>query len=232
MLDPVKEKQTITVSGTAVVDEKATADDKDGKTQYMVEGGAIASDKKYVFIQSPVYKAIANADADNSVYQVPAGQEAYIQMSDTKITFMVAAGDSVDVKVICSKNSCKTLNAANDESVTSDRRCAVYVNGTVYYSGDGTEAGSDITAEGGNIITFRLKAEGADKVFTFSKWNNTGAIFVSSIEIAPVAAEGTGIKSIESVAQQSNAIFNLAGQKVAAGFKGLVIKNGKKMIQK
>lgn len=232
VLDPVKEKQTITVSGTAVVDTEATANDKDGKTQYMVDGGTIAFDKKYVFIQSPVYKAIATADTDNSIYQVPAGQEAYIQMSDTKISFKVAAGDSVDVKVVCAKNSCKTLNAANDAGVTTDRRCAVNVNGTVYYSGDGTEAGSDITAEGGNIITFRLKAEGADKVFTFSKWNNTGAIYVSSIEITPVVDEGTGIKSIESVAQQSNAMFNLAGQKVAAGFKGLVIKNGKKMIQK
>ena len=43
----------------------------------------------------------------------------------------------------------------------------------------------------------------------------------------------TGINSSKAVAQQNNAVrFNLAGQKVGAGFKGLVIMNGKKMMVK
>ena len=43
--------------------------------------------------------------------------------------------------------------------------------------------------------------------------------------------EATGINTVK-VAAENNAIYNLAGQKVGADFKGLVIKNGVKMIQK
>ena len=35
-----------------------------------------------------------------------------------------------------------------------------------------------------------------------------------------------------SIRHQTSSIFNLAGQRVGADYKGLVIKNGKKMIQK
>jgi hypothetical protein len=36
----------------------------------------------------------------------------------------------------------------------------------------------------------------------------------------------------KSVRKSDDAIYNLAGQKVSASYKGLVIKNGKKMIKK
>ena len=42
---------------------------------------------------------------------------------------------------------------------------------------------------------------------------------------------GTGINSVKSVVTDS-AIYNLAGQKVNASYKGVVIKNGKKFLQK
>ena len=41
----------------------------------------------------------------------------------------------------------------------------------------------------------------------------------------------TGIQAIKNVKSESNVIYNLAGQKVDAAFKGIVIKNGRKMIQ-
>lgn len=41
----------------------------------------------------------------------------------------------------------------------------------------------------------------------------------------------TAIKSLKAVKGKNNAMYNLAGQKVAAGFKGLVIKEGKKVIK-
>lgn len=43
---------------------------------------------------------------------------------------------------------------------------------------------------------------------------------------------GTGINSIHFNNVQNGAIYNLNGQKVAEDYKGVVIKNGKKMIQK
>ena len=44
--------------------------------------------------------------------------------------------------------------------------------------------------------------------------------------------ETTAIQGIEKNAVEADVIFNLAGQKVDANYKGIVIKNGKKMIQK
>ena len=43
----------------------------------------------------------------------------------------------------------------------------------------------------------------------------------------------TGVKAVTTVADNSNAVmYNLAGQKVSNSFKGIVVKNGRKMIQK
>mgnify|MGYP004633355197 FL=1 len=42
----------------------------------------------------------------------------------------------------------------------------------------------------------------------------------------------TGISNIENVKLQDGKCFNLAGQQVAKGYKGIVIKNGKKMVIK
>lgn len=45
-------------------------------------------------------------------------------------------------------------------------------------------------------------------------------------------ADETAINAVKAAAQDSDAIYNIAGQKVSASYKGLVIKNGKKYIQK
>lgn len=42
----------------------------------------------------------------------------------------------------------------------------------------------------------------------------------------------TGISNIENVKLQDGKAFNLVGQQVAKGYKGIVIKNGKKMVIK
>ena len=44
--------------------------------------------------------------------------------------------------------------------------------------------------------------------------------------------EATAIKAVKSANAENGAIFNLAGQKVNASYKGVVIKDGKKYIQK
>ena len=42
----------------------------------------------------------------------------------------------------------------------------------------------------------------------------------------------TGIQTVKVAHQNANAIYNLAGQQVNEGFKGLVIMNGKKIMKK
>ena len=250
VLNPIKEKKTIAITKADVVlDEEATATSTTGEI-YKVENGEISADKMDFFVKDLTFSVVKNAD-----YQID-GKEAYIQMSNTNITFLVAAGDEVNVKVICSKNACKNIDAddaAEDKQVdgcTPDRSCYVNVSGTNYCAKDAEgkavcdqklypgianvieftlKGGKDVTSqddEGNSTTTFDAK----DTYYTFQKYSGTGNILISSIEFTPVDA--SGISTINAVDKASNgAIYNLAGQKVANDYKGLVIKNGKKMIQ-
>ena len=214
VLSPIKEKKTIVVTtGTAVIDEEATATSTTGPV-YKVEGGAINADKKDFFVKNLTFSVLKDEKAQ---YQVPEGQEIYIQMSNTNITFQVAEGDSVDVKVVCSLNSCKTLESEDESKI--DRKCYVNVNGTTY-------GHDDVTAENGNIIEFGLTAG----THTFQKYSGTGNILISSIEITPAEVDKTGISTVKNEVAKS-AIFNLAGQKVNGNFKGIIVKNGKKILK-
>ena len=171
VLNPIKEKKLIAVTaGDVVLDEEATAASTTGEV-YKVEGGAISADKADFFVKNLTFAIVGDPQ-----YQID-GKQVYIQMSNTNITFEVAEGDSVNVKVITAKNSCKTLNPDNDESVTTDRKNYVNVDGTTY-------GHDDVTEEGGNIIEFGLGAG----IHTFLKYSGTGNILISSIEITPVAA--------------------------------------------
>jgi len=213
VLNPIKEQKLITVTGgDVVVDEEATATSTTGEV-YKVVNAEITADKKDFFVKNLTFKEVMDEQ-----YQVD-GQQIYIQMSNTNITFQVAEGDSVDVKVITSKNSCKMLE--NEDETKIDRKNYVNVSGKTY-------GHDDVTAEGGNIIEFGLTAG----TYTFQKYSGTGNILISSIEITPVAKEDvTGIKGIEAAADANAPAYNLAGQKVNDGFKGLVIMNGKKVVK-
>ena len=64
-----------------------------------------------------------------------------------------------------------------------------------------------------------------------------GVIFNNNPEVLPIKAvekfESTGITNITTDEAAKNApVYNLAGQNVTKAYKGVVIKNGKKMIQK
>ena len=213
VLDPIKEKKTIVVTtGTAVIDEEATATSTTGPV-YKVEGGAISADKKDFFVKNLTFAVLKD---DKAQYQID-GKEIYIQMSNTNITFQVAEGDSVDVKVVCSLNSCKTLESEDESKI--DRKCYVNVNGTTY-------GHDDVTAENGNIIEFGLTAG----THTFKKYSGTGNILISSIEITPAEVDKTGISTVKNEVAKS-ATFNLAGQKVSNNFKGIIVKDGKKIFK-
>ena len=217
VLNPIKEKKTIKVAaGDVVVDEEATANDPNKQTIYKVENGVISADKMDFFVKNLEFAVVKEAK-----YQIE-GEERYIKMNNTNITFQVAQGDSVDVKVVCSKNACKTLNEENDPEVTTDRKCYVNVSGTTY-------GHDDITEENGHIIEFGLTG---GKTYTFQKYSGTGNIMVYSIEITPVAGGADGISSAVVEKNVNAPVYNLAGQKVDASYKGIVIKNGKKHVQK
>ena len=134
------------------------------------------------------------------------------------------------MKVICSKNSCKNIDAedAEDGSQVNDRKCYVNVSGTNYCLKDaeGNETNDLKLYPNANVFEFGLGAG----TYTFQKYSGTGNILISSIEIEPDGAAGIG--AIKALNAQSNVLYNLAGQRVDANYKGIVVKAGAKMILK
>ena len=96
----------------------------------------------------------------------------------------------------------------------------------------GVAEGGDLTlddsylwsGDGEMLVTFNAEANKSYYIFcTGSKLTFFGYTFTSA----------TGIESVKASVNTANGeTYNLAGQKVDASAKGLVIKNGKKMIQK
>lgn len=214
VLNPISEEKIITVSGTAVVDEEATASSTTG-TIYKIDGGEISADKMDFFVKNLEFGAIANNTAA-AQYQVPEGQEAYIKMNATNISFLVAEGQTVNVHVVCSKNACKNLEAEE----AKDRQCKVNVDGTNYGCEDMLTGTYDITDADGNVVetlpTNEIKFSLGEGIHTFQKFSGTGNILISSIKITPVG--GTGINAVNGENKASK--------------NGKVIKNNRVVIVK
>ena len=82
-----------------------------------------------------------------------------------------------------------------------------------------------------------IYAKHARQVFTqdkgkASKINIKGIYLGSEADFEAAKAGGSAINSVKKADNADGAIYNIAGQKVNASYKGLVIKNGKKYIQK
>ena len=68
---------------------------------------------------------------------------------------------------------------------------------------------------------------------TFNNVNGKGTCCIVGIGMDGVFTDLTGIQGITSgKITNDGKIFNLAGQQVSKSYKGIVIKNGMKMIQK
>ncbi|MBQ8361234.1 MAG: chitobiase/beta-hexosaminidase C-terminal domain-containing protein [Bacteroidaceae bacterium] len=215
VLDPIKEKKVVTVTGTYELDEEATAANTnkdengnplpiyvaDGKLQYNGQD----ADPCFYLVPEATFSVILTDTAQVN------GQEIYLQMSKDLLTFMVAEGDSVDVKVTVSKNSHK-----NAETLMT------------YVNLNGTNYGHENILEDGNVIEFGLTGG----IYTFKKYSGTGNIHVASIEITPVAADGIkGVQAgVQTALDQNAPIYDLTGRQVANPVKGIYLQNGKKFI--
>ena len=96
------------------------------------------------------------------------------------------------------------------------------IKATISEDGEGNKK-ADVVEE---VITV---ANNGNLKFTQSKGINVKAITINAD--LPEAGGGTGIKNITTTVNNS-AIYNLAGQRVSEDYKGVVIQNGKKMINK
>ena len=196
VLDPIKTTQEITISGNAVKDEEATAADPNGNIVYKVENGSVNADNKLFFVRNATLKALSNLDPTVAKYQVPAGKEAYLQMTGDNITFLVAENDSVDVTVTCTKNSCKNFD--------TDKKIYINVDGTNYGFDDITAGNADNLDGYQNVVTFRL----GDGYHTFKKYSGTGNIMVSSIKFEPVINAGISNVTVADTAKVKKVVEN------------------------
>ena len=75
-----------------------------------------------------------------------------------------------------------------------------------------------------------VNAEGAHLLFQNGDF--LGTTIVKSVKVIDLDGDPNGIEAVKANQLVNGAIFNLAGQKVNANYKGVVIQNGKKFIQK
>ena len=112
-----------------------------------------------------------------------------------------------------------------DETVTWDAKIALY---------SAIEPGSSKASWVISKEAVLAKTDKATKVINvFLQNTDSKAQTVKIKSIKRVTTTATGISKVENLkAAQDGKCFNLAGQQVAKGYKGIVIKNGKKMVIK
>lgn len=153
----------------------------------------------------------------------------------------------------------KTANTSAEKLTITDGETAVPTKVTVADLTSNKYLCDLVTVENANIIsetsgthTNQYLTNGTDKVMIYDKFKTktnitdgegfdvTGILVTAKLsgniikEFAPISAPvPTGINNITTEAADANApAYNLAGQKVGKEYKGVVIKAGKKFIQK
>ena len=153
----------------------------------------------------------------------------------------------------------KTANTSAEKLTITDGETAVPTKVTVADLASNKYLCDLVTVENANIIseasgtyTNQYLTNGTDKVMIYDKFKTeisitdgegldvTGILVTAKLsgvvtkELAPISAPiPTGINNITTDATLENApAFNLAGQKVGKAYKGVVIKAGKKFVQK
>lgn len=104
----------------------------------------------------------------------------------------------------------------------------------IYFRGNWKEAlvtdGTQWIVKNDGIHASVVKAKGT-KISPFRAYF-TGIPEGASAKLNFIDGEATGINGVNAEAAADGAIYNLAGQKVSAAYKGIVIKNGKKYLMK
>lgn len=153
----------------------------------------------------------------------------------------------------------KTANTSAEKLTITDGETAVPTKVTVADLTSNKYLCDLVTVENANIIsetsgtyTNQYLTNGTDKVMIYDKFKTeisitdgegldvTGILVTAKLsgvvtkELAPISAPiPTGLNNITTDATLENApAFNLAGQKVGKAYKGVVIKAGKKFVQK
>ena len=146
-----------------------------------------------------------------ATYDVNSGEkQEYIVEFEEPTTAGLNLGCNTDVK---------------DETVTWDAKIALYFA----VEPGSSEASCEISKE--KVLATTDKATKVINVFLQNTDSKAQTVKIKSIK--RVTTTTTGISKVENLkVAQDGKCFNLAGQQVAKGYKGIVIKNGKNMVIK
>ena len=160
-------------------------------------------------------------------YEIPAGLAVIVRTSEAKEVTPIK-----DNTIAGNGSSLLGIYAAYDngnqlQSVAADKTAkpeANYVYALTNKTGEGFAFSfyTGATFNNGNIFVISKKQPSAS--------GRLNIVFLD--EDGNVESEATAIQSIEKKAENNGVRYNLAGQKVNASYKGVVIKDGKKYIQK
>ena len=199
-----------------------------------------------------VYKNVytTKSGATNTEYYVRDASGA-IQFFNTDLELNVNQVINGTVEVTYSPfnelpEATKTANTSAEKLTITDGETAVPTKVTVADLTSNKYLCDLVTVENANIIsetsgtyTNQYLTNGTDKVMIYDKFKTKtnitdGEGFDVTGIFAPISAPvPTGINNITTEAADANApTYNLAGQKVGKEYKGVIIKAGKKFIQK
>ena len=148
----------------------------------------------------------------------------------TLATFDVNSGEKQEYIVEFEEPTTAGLNLGcntdvKDETVTWDAKIALYFP----IEPGSTKASCVISKD--NVLAKTDKATKVISVFLQNTDSNAQTVKIKSIK--RVTTTTTGISKVENLkVAQAGKSFNLAGQQVGKNYKGVVIKNGKKMVIK
>ncbi len=174
----------------------------------------------------------------------------------------VLPGKGCYYEFTCSQEGTLTVGIWLNKNLASNKLCVVDESssdgGYQILSGDaitvkGFRNNNGWEGEGVGLLTFPLGSDGLvqcpegatqtnmnQPLFAYVTWtakkDATYMVFTPSNQLGLLGfqftAGGTGIETVKAAAQSNAPIYNLAGQKVSANFKGIAIQNGKKVILK
>ena len=149
----------------------------------------------------------------------------------TLATFDVNSGEKQEYIVEFEEPTTAGLNLGcntdvKDETVTWDAKIALYFA----VEPGSTKASCVISKE--DVLAKTDKATKVINVFLQNTDSKAQTVKIKSIKRI-ISSATTGISKVENLkVAQDGKCFNLAGQQVGKGYKGIVIKNGKKMVIK
>ena len=93
----------------------------------------------------------------------------------------------------------------------------------------------DLVQNADETLTIKSTADTGVGAYVFMEEGYSGGNYDQlnqTVNILLEPIEEAGVNMVKADAANNAALYNLAGQKVGKDFKGLVIKNGKKFVQK